>query len=472
MPLHFLSTGPSRLTNLLLVALLCVLFLTYTSHERLRYRQLVAARPPPTAEQLAASQGFGTGSGPGLEASPLLEEEFRKLNVGKQGGFKNKDYVKLTPEEEDAKRKQEEERRKKEEEEEKTRKEEEEKKRKEEEQGKNEEERKKAEQDKEKEGKNNDEQDAAGTKEDEKADDSKVEAAKDSTDKDKESDEASSGPAPISKQGAKPLYIPKWRRPPTWIIPDPTWDGWEYIENLFVFGDSYSDTGFRLSGVLPSQQNPIGNHDADAEKVFTPKWPDFLARTYNQTSTMLWNLAWGGSTIDRAVVAAWSLSSSLTEEVKSFLDETKNQKLPQWKASTSLFAILIGLHDLILYSEDPKTNGAAAPVDDAIIAYRKNLETVSVLSFVVFGAEVDTRVAVRSRSPKLSTHQSPSTTSRTPRRFCHSAGRCSSLQRSASGDARRICHRAPRCHYIPFRPLSSDGRCRERQDAATLDQGN
>jgi len=34
---------------------------------------------------------------------------------------------------------------------------------------------------------------------------------------------------------------------------------WNVIENMFVFGDSYSSTWFDLEGEQPSAENPLGN---------------------------------------------------------------------------------------------------------------------------------------------------------------------------------------------------------------------
>jgi len=37
---------------------------------------------------------------------------------------------------------------------------------------------------------------------------------------------------------------------------------WNLIENMFVFGDSYSSTWFDLEGEQPNVENPLGNEAA------------------------------------------------------------------------------------------------------------------------------------------------------------------------------------------------------------------
>jgi len=37
---------------------------------------------------------------------------------------------------------------------------------------------------------------------------------------------------------------------------------WNLVENMFVFGDSYSSTWFDLEGEQPNVENPLGNEAA------------------------------------------------------------------------------------------------------------------------------------------------------------------------------------------------------------------
>jgi len=39
----------------------------------------------------------------------------------------------------------------------------------------------------------------------------------------------------------------------------PHWNGWSNIEHLVTFGDSISNTHFRVNGKQPSAENPLGN---------------------------------------------------------------------------------------------------------------------------------------------------------------------------------------------------------------------
>ena len=38
-----------------------------------------------------------------------------------------------------------------------------------------------------------------------------------------------------------------------------SWPGWSGIEHMFIFGDSYTTTGFEVNGTQPSRENPLGN---------------------------------------------------------------------------------------------------------------------------------------------------------------------------------------------------------------------
>src|SRR4051812_19267316 len=73
---------------------------------------------------------------------------------------------------------------------------------------------------------------------------------------------------------------------------------------LFIFGDSYTATGFNPSGAKPSPANPIGN-PALPGSTFSGgwDWPGYLVTAFNTSQTLAYNFAVGGATVDSNLVA-------------------------------------------------------------------------------------------------------------------------------------------------------------------------
>ncbi|KAF4581471.1 hypothetical protein EYR40_009757 [Pleurotus pulmonarius] len=118
----------------------------------------------------------------------------------------------------------------------------------------------------------------------------------------------------------------------------------------FSFGDSYTQTGFDPNGVLPSPGNVFGNPPFPGwtSTGGGPNWVGFGATTYNKSQVMLYNYAYGGATIDSALVAPYDPSViSLKGQVDQYLAgaATKPPSTP-WTSANSLFSIWIGINDL------------------------------------------------------------------------------------------------------------------------------
>lgn len=64
----------------------------------------------------------------------------------------------------------------------------------------------------------------------------------------------------------------------------------------FSFGDSYTQTGFNVTtGPLPSLENPIGNPPYPGWTIDgLPNWVDFATATFNKTTVLTYNFAYGG----------------------------------------------------------------------------------------------------------------------------------------------------------------------------------
>ncbi|KAG4424869.1 hypothetical protein IFR04_002029 [Cadophora malorum] len=128
------------------------------------------------------------------------------------------------------------------------------------------------------------------------------------------------------------------------------WPGWSGIKNAFIFGDSYTTTGFNETGVQPTPTNPLGNPTYPGYTASNgPNWVDYLTVKYNASTLLTYNLAYGGATINSALVAPYK------PEVFSIADQVQNQWFPTyagkpastpWSSKDTLFAIFDGINDV------------------------------------------------------------------------------------------------------------------------------
>lgn len=147
----------------------------------------------------------------------------------------------------------------------------------------------------------------------------------------------------------KPGHGPgKPHRPPPQGVPGTHYPGFKNLDYLFVFGDSYTQTGFNITNgsPLPSPSNPLGNPTYPGwTSTNGPNWVDYITTTYNQSLLQTYNFAYGGATIDAELVAPYR------EEVYSLGDQIEGLFVPHtdhsiWNARNSLFLIYIGVNDV------------------------------------------------------------------------------------------------------------------------------
>jgi phospholipase/lecithinase/hemolysin len=129
-----------------------------------------------------------------------------------------------------------------------------------------------------------------------------------------------------------------------------SWSSWKTVRQLFVFGDSYTQTGFDPKAAQPSPANPFGNPSYPGWTSSNgPNWVGFLTSTYNKSAILTYNLASGGATVDSALVTPYAPT------VISVKDQVQTQFLPiygahpataSWTAKSSLFAYFIGINDV------------------------------------------------------------------------------------------------------------------------------
>ncbi|CAH0053728.1 unnamed protein product [Clonostachys solani] len=118
---------------------------------------------------------------------------------------------------------------------------------------------------------------------------------------------------------------------------------------FITFGDSYSQTGFDISGTKPNDANPLGNPDLPGWTTSGGlNWIGFLVSESNASTVYSYNLASGGATTDAELIAPWS------PEVLSFIDQTSlfSQTLAPkptwapWTGDNTLAGVWMGVNDV------------------------------------------------------------------------------------------------------------------------------
>jgi hypothetical protein len=135
------------------------------------------------------------------------------------------------------------------------------------------------------------------------------------------------------------------------VSTEATWSGWKNVKHLFVFGDSYTQTGFDVKGAQPSLSNPFGNPPYPGWTSSNgPNWVGFLTSTYNASKLLTYNVAYGGATVDSNLVTPYQPTVlSLKNQVQDLYIPsygTPNNASASWEASDSLHAFFIGINDV------------------------------------------------------------------------------------------------------------------------------
>lgn len=158
----------------------------------------------------------------------------------------------------------------------------------------------------------------------------------------------------------------------------PIWSGWDTVDKLFVFGDSWSDTHFDPYGAQPSAENPFGNPTFPEGRSDGPLWLDFLTQTYNKSLVRTHVLARGGAVVDHDVVRGlWSRESlSFREQLDHiFRPVYASTSVPEqlkWDPQTTLFAVQFGVNDLSVCLQ----TSTRLPVQQIISSYGNIVESL------------------------------------------------------------------------------------------------
>ncbi|EKG10343.1 Lipase GDSL [Macrophomina phaseolina MS6] len=119
---------------------------------------------------------------------------------------------------------------------------------------------------------------------------------------------------------------------------------------IYCSGDSYTQTGFDVNGTQPSADNPFGNPTYPGWTSSNgPNWVGYLTYKYNASLLQTYNLAYGGATVDTALVQPYAPT------VLSLKQQIEDEYLPKygaagaskvWASDNTLFSVWIGINDV------------------------------------------------------------------------------------------------------------------------------
>ncbi|KJX97991.1 cellulose-binding gdsl lipase acylhydrolase like protein [Zymoseptoria brevis] len=125
---------------------------------------------------------------------------------------------------------------------------------------------------------------------------------------------------------------------------------------LFIFGDSYTMTGFNISSTpQPSVSNPLGNGAfPGVRQSGGDMWVDMLMKNNARAGTVVYDLAVGGNPVNAAMVKS---SIALPEPVTDYRDQLQqftsligsaSSNKIGWNSTNSLFISAFGVNDVAL----------------------------------------------------------------------------------------------------------------------------
>ena len=139
------------------------------------------------------------------------------------------------------------------------------------------------------------------------------------------------------------------------------WSGWDEISTIFVFGDSYSTTGFQPNGTQPNFANPLGNPALPGQTFSNGRnWINFLTSTYNDSFIQTYNFARAGASLDS--FGQQTPFRPFDVQVNQFFLPNyalNNTNLTRWKPDSTLFISFFGINDVNFFYKLPNATALA-----------------------------------------------------------------------------------------------------------------
>lgn len=115
-------------------------------------------------------------------------------------------------------------------------------------------------------------------------------------------------------------------------------------------GDSYSQTGFDITGDKPSAANPLGNPPLPGWTASGGlDWVGFMVTEFNASLVYSYNFAFGGATVDGDIVPPYDPATvlSLIDQVQLFSDNlaAKPDYAP-WTPDNTVAGVWMGVNDI------------------------------------------------------------------------------------------------------------------------------
>ncbi|KAL2130376.1 hypothetical protein VTI74DRAFT_6538 [Chaetomium olivicolor] len=121
------------------------------------------------------------------------------------------------------------------------------------------------------------------------------------------------------------------------------------VKYLITFGDSYSQTGFDITGTKPAPGNPLGNPPLPGWTASGGlNWVGFLTSQFNTSTVLTYNFAYGGATTNATLVQPYaSTVLSFIDQVAQFSGSIASKpSYAPWTASNTLFGVWMGVNDV------------------------------------------------------------------------------------------------------------------------------
>lgn len=114
-------------------------------------------------------------------------------------------------------------------------------------------------------------------------------------------------------------------------------------------GDSYSQTGFEITGEKPSAANPLGNPPLPGYTASGGlDWVGFMVTEFNASLTYSFNFAYGGATVDADIVPPYTDTVlSMIDQVQLFSDNLASKPdYAPWTAENTVAGVWMGVNDI------------------------------------------------------------------------------------------------------------------------------